>query len=571
MPVAPASASGLVEFASGLTPHSKPAGIARGADGNVWVASYADPGRIARVTPEGAITEFTAGLTDDAGPLGITAGPDGNVWFTEFKGDSVGRITPQGAITEFRLGISTGSEPQDITAGPDGNLWFTELAGRNGRITPTGIVTEFSLGLPDGARPRGITPGPDGNLWFTDVSSAARIGRITPAGVVTMFNDAIPSNSLPYDIAAGSDGNLWFTLTGTSRIGRITPSGDVTIFDGLSDFALPLGIASGPDGRVWVTQLGRGRIAAVDTDGTVSEHPAGLSFGALPSGITAGPGGSVWFTEPGYDLSGRLASHDDDDEDHGFSGAIGMLPSVGAADSTAGLPPTMADPVTGDADGAPVGEQPTGSASDRSLSGAAIKEQIQALAPTDTEKWTLPEQGETFLVAPIAGEIRVRRPGARRSALVTRASNIPAGSRIDSSSGAIAVATELPNHRFQIASFKDGRFDIEQARTGRGYTELTLRGKTGCGGNGEPDPLLAAASATRKRTGRRLWASDRNGRFRTHGRDSVATVRGTEWITEDTCAGTRTTVVKGAVSVRDRHTGRTVLVKAGGSYLARRR
>ena len=48
-------------------------------------------------------------------------------------------------------------------------------------------------------------------------------------------------------------------------------------------------------------------------------------------------------------------------------------------------------------------------------------------------------------------------------------------------------------------------------------------------------------------------------------------MRGTEWITEDTCDGTRTTVVKGAVSVRDRHTGRTVLVKAGHSYLARRR
>jgi hypothetical protein len=70
--------------------------------------------------------------------------------------------------------------------------------------------------------------------------------------------------------------------------------------------------------------------------------------------------------------------------------------------------------------------------------------------------------------------------------------------------------------------------------------------------------MLANASAAKKAKGRRLWASDRNGRFRTHGRDSVATVRGTEWITEDTCEGTRTTVVKGAVSVRDRHTGRTL-------------
>ena len=44
VPVAPASASGLVEFAAGLTPHSKPAGIARGADGNVWARRTATPG-----------------------------------------------------------------------------------------------------------------------------------------------------------------------------------------------------------------------------------------------------------------------------------------------------------------------------------------------------------------------------------------------------------------------------------------------------------------------------------------------------------------------------------------------
>ena len=51
--------------------------------------------------------------------------------------------------------------------------------------------------------------------------------------------------------------------------------------------------------------------------------------------------------------------------------------------------------------------------------------------------------------------------------------------------------------------------------------------------------------------------------------DSVATVRGTEWITEDTCDGTLTTVVKGAVSVRNLHNGRKKLVKAGRSYLVR--
>jgi hypothetical protein len=68
---------------------------------------------------------------------------------------------------------------------------------------------------------------------------------------------------------------------------------------------------------------------------------------------------------------------------------------------------------------------------------------------------------------------------------------------------------------------------------------------------------------------RRLWGRDRNGRFRTQGRDSVAAVRGTLWSTADRCDGTVTRVKEGAVLVRNRHTGRRVLVKAGHRYLAR--
>jgi hypothetical protein len=66
-----------------------------------------------------------------------------------------------------------------------------------------------------------------------------------------------------------------------------------------------------------------------------------------------------------------------------------------------------------------------------------------------------------------------------------------------------------------------------------------------------------------------LWAKDRNGRFRTRGRNSVATVRGTRWVTRETCAGTLTRVMDGAVDVFDLRKHRTVRVRAGHSYLAR--
>jgi ferric-dicitrate binding protein FerR (iron transport regulator) len=49
----------------------------------------------------------------------------------------------------------------------------------------------------------------------------------------------------------------------------------------------------------------------------------------------------------------------------------------------------------------------------------------------------------------------------------------------------------------------------------------------------------------------------------------VATVRGTSWYVEDRCDGTLTRVSKGSVSVYDRGRHRTVVVRAGHSYLAR--
>ena len=62
---------------------------------------------------------------------------------------------------------------------------------------------------------------------------------------------------------------------------------------------------------------------------------------------------------------------------------------------------------------------------------------------------------------------------------------------------------------------------------------------------------MARAAAARKPPRRSLWGHDRGGRFRTHGRDSVATVRGTTWQVTDRCDGTVTRVTEGAVLVRD--------------------
>ena len=66
----------------------------------------------------------------------------------------------------------------------------------------------------------------------------------------------------------------------------------------------------------------------------------------------------------------------------------------------------------------------------------------------------------------------------------------------------------------------------------------------------------------------KLWGNGK-GKFRTTGKYSSATVRGTIWLVEDRCDGTLTKVRRGVVSVRDIKRKKTVKVKAGHSYLAR--
>jgi len=178
--------------------------------------------------------------------------------------------------------------------------------------------------------------------------------------------------------------------------------------------------------------------------------------------------------------------------------------------------------------------------------------------------------GTSVVVAPVKGTVLVKVPGAAGFVRLGGAdSAVPTGAILDTRKGQVALTTALDGGRTQTATFERGVFQVRQSKTAHGLTDIFLRGPAPACGTARTTGR-AAAVARRKPRKRQLWGRDRGGRFRTHGNNSVATVRGTSWITTDTCNGTRTTVKAGAVSVRDVHRHRTVLVRAGHSYLARR-
>ena len=173
-----------------------------------------------------------------------------------------------------------------------------------------------------------------------------------------------------------------------------------------------------------------------------------------------------------------------------------------------------------------------------------------------------PVLGKAVAVSGVQGKVTVRRPGSTATTPVSSAAAVPVGALIDAREGSIMLTSAGAKGTTQKARFSGGRFRVKQLASSGGVTDLVLAGTPSC-------TAQASAAAPRKRRPPRLWG-DGKGRFRTHGRNAVATVRGTKWLVEETCSGTLVRVSRGVVSVRDKRTGKTKTVRAGGKYLAKR-
>ena len=185
-----------------------------------------------------------------------------------------------------------------------------------------------------------------------------------------------------------------------------------------------------------------------------------------------------------------------------------------------------------------------------------------APAPTPTATPT-PTFNETVVVPAVSGTVLVKLKGSKTFVVLSAGQSVPFGSQIDATKGRITLTSVSERGGPpQTATFYDGIFTITQRGA---ITELTLSGPAPtCGSKGK------ANAAAGKVKSRRLWG-DGKGKFRTRGQYSAATVRGTKWLVEDSCAGTLTRVVTGVVSVNDLVLRRTIIVRAGKRYLARPR
>ena len=178
-----------------------------------------------------------------------------------------------------------------------------------------------------------------------------------------------------------------------------------------------------------------------------------------------------------------------------------------------------------------------------------------------------PVLGETVGLARISGNVIVRYPGRRRHGqIVHLRGSLDAPDRKRDRQPARARAPRV------LAGRKEAPARRLQGRHLQGEADEGPRRTHRCDSAWRPVRVLEGhggdAQAAALTTTRRLWGRGR-GRFRTRGRSSSGSVRGTKWLTVDSCEGTLTVVVEGTVVVHNFATGEDIPVHAGDRYFAR--
>ena len=208
------------------------------------------------------------------------------------------------------------------------------------------------------------------------------------------------------------------------------------------------------------------------------------------------------------------------------------------------------------------------------------------------DKYDFAYQTATLTVTPVpSGDVnaypvegfpapKVKYPGSDEWVVLSDPYLLPLGTQVDLSGGAAIEFTDQTGQTMIFYGEDDGvtsQFTIGQLTAAR--RAVSVRGAVGPPvvdvqlGGGDFTRCTNArflSSAAAQKPVRRLWGKGK-GNYRTRGRYASGTVRGTWWLTEDFCNGTRVTVKEGAVEVYDSVKKKTVLVTAGSSYFAQKR
>jgi sugar lactone lactonase YvrE len=411
-----------------------------------------------------------------------------------------------------------------------------------------------------------------GNVYAADRNNH-RIMKFTSDGALLQTFGSFGSQpgqlSAPEGVAVDSAGNIYVAEYSGNRVQKFDPNGAPIMVigggrgTGDGQFELPTDLALDALGNIYVADDGNNRVQRFDPSGAFSTKwgSAGTADGQFlgSRGVAIGGSGGVYVVDA---TNRRIQKFTVDGT---FLGKFGDITLFNRP--------------------ADVAER-SGNLYVADFGGHSISRFTEAQVGGEGPLPS-PVVGVAVNVAVVRGTVTVAMPSAAARASGARASQkglefvpltadrqIPVGSFLDTRRGTVELVSATGRGaKTQAGRFNAGLFQVLQgrARRARGLTELRLKGSSfkRCRARaGRSAAGRAGAAQVSRRTIRRLRANAR-GRFRTRGRNSSATVRGTIWTTTDRCDGTLTKVSRGRVVVRDLRRRRNITLTAGKSYLAR--
>jgi hypothetical protein len=188
----------------------------------------------------------------------------------------------------------------------------------------------------------------------------------------------------------------------------------------------------------------------------------------------------------------------------------------------------------------------------------------------------VPQHGVSVLAAPVEGTVKVKEPGQTAFNVLTDLSLIPVGSTIDTRGGRVqltaaigALGSEALDHP---VDFYAGLFKITQKPGLNAPATAKLIQKLACGKKKGGKKAEASAGDPKavesRRRRRRVWGSG-SGNYSTSGGGGTGSVRGTTWLTKDTCKGTKFKVTEGlGITVFDFNKKKKIKLGPGDKYFA---
>ena len=507
-----------------------------------------------------------------ANAQGITVDGAGNAWVTGSAGTADFPVTAGAAQPAF-AGTAGGFNSNAFVArlNPAGSAlgYGTYLSGGQTGVDTNPNTVGLDIAV-DGAGNAYVTGETDTTNFPTTAGALQGTRTRAENGFVTRFTSAgafAYSTYLPQDdgraIAVDGAGNAYVAGAdqGQAYMAKVTPTG------GGLRYATRLGPGSangvGVDAAGNAVTVGQAAAGFGTTAGAHQPSFAGGSADAFLTRLapTGGPLYSTYLGGTGFDMARSVA-----------------------------LDPLGNAVLTGDTDSADFPTVRPGQAQRSGGSDALVAafQLVDPAAPAPRPPATAlppPVLGRAVNVVPLRGRVYVSTPPRRARAsatvpgikgrnfvLLREARQIPVGSLLDTRRGSLRlVSARDSGGRVQSGEFSAGVFQVLQSRRtrARGLTELRLKGFSfrRCG---RARRSTAGTARVSRRRIRRLRGNAR-GRFRTRGRYSAATVRGTIWTTTDRCDGTLTSVRRGRVTVRDFRRRKTITLRAGKRYLARAR